>query len=699
MTTEKISAAISLSESASSSDVPSLFSKQNLEVFCEHRLKSSDHTLSQSVMDCAPEFSSVGKDRNSKYRGKTYSGLTSQKDMIDLDTSAAKNTHFETNISTMGIKIAPNTEKGESAIESEHERGPLHEQVCSAGGVASPKTKKCSFSTLPISARRTAMETEGASGHHKDPSSVMAKKKPRLTLSAFRRPEQTVRLTDADPKRLLASEYDLCPTTSSKSSILGHGTFSTVRLAVRRSDGMKVAVKCIAKHEALRSRRLRLIHSRRHLDEWEILRCLDTVPSIVSLFDLFETDNEVQMVLEYCPGGELFDAIQRKRLRAASKIITKPYSEQDPSIIIRHTEAQAAVITFQLLQALAELHTLGIVHRDIKCENVLLVSSEEDETRVKLSDFGLARVLHRHQDDSSGSSSSDEGDASPFTPPSVRRSRAYSRVGSDYYVAPEVCAGDGYDTSADIYSLGVTLYILLCGFPPSLVQGVASASLGTDDDDDLYIVDFPLANWSGISEEAKTVIRRMLCSDPERRISAEEALKNPWIARFCMTKTKLGTSAILKRPLEKSSLMMSPPRLSSLRALMPPTPTSTRLEFVRNKLHTNVGRNARRNRRGESPAQGNKKRKALYSESVDSSTDDDLDLPPPPPFITASMAEALYRGVVSAAASVTAVVAGICDDRDDDILLVDDQLSDTVNVSDNVSGRSSPFSAIKVLSV
>jgi hypothetical protein len=64
------------------------------------------------------------------------------------------------------------------------------------------------------------------------------------------------------------------------------------------------------------------------------------------------------------------------------------------------------------------------------------------------------------------------------------------------------------------------------------------------------------------------------------------------------------------------------------------------------------------------------------------------------------MAEALYRGVASAAASVTAAVAGICDDQDDDdILLVDDQLSDNVNVSDNVSGRSSPFSAIKVLSV
>merc|ERR1712232_458014 len=99
-------------------------------------------------------------------------------------------------------------------------------------------------------------------------SKAATPKKPRLTLSAFRRPEQTVRLTESDPTRCLENEYDL---RGPGCGVLGHGAFSTVRLGIRRSDRVKVAVKSIAKHEALRARRLRR-GGRRHLDEWDILR-------------------------------------------------------------------------------------------------------------------------------------------------------------------------------------------------------------------------------------------------------------------------------------------------------------------------------------------------------------------------------------------------------------------------------------------
>jgi hypothetical protein len=101
--------------------------------------------------------------------------------------------------------------------------------------------------------------------------------KPRLTLSAFRRPEHTVRLTDSDPDKRLEAESDLhlpgC-------GVLGHGAFSTVRLAIRRLDGVKVAVKSIAKHDALRSRRLRP-RGERDLEEWEILRNLQDHPYVM----------------------------------------------------------------------------------------------------------------------------------------------------------------------------------------------------------------------------------------------------------------------------------------------------------------------------------------------------------------------------------------------------------------------------------
>lgn len=316
---------------------------------------------------------------------------------------------------------------------------------------------------------------------------------PGLTLSAFRRPEESVRLTDCPLHRHIHQHYHMA-------RVLGHGATSTVRLAIRRSDGKRFAVKCIPKYSILREKR--------RFEEITILKALQH-PNIVSLHDVFETENEVQLVVEYCPGGELFNAISGERegngLDRSNK--SKCFSEED-----------AAKIISKVLSSLRYLHFLGIGHRDVKPENILLTKSDRGDFDVKLSDFGSARLFHP-QELATILSGSHYG---PFLPLTFHnadgtkgmRSQAYSQVGSDFYAAPEVRSGKGYDMSADLYSLGVTMYIILCGrFPP------VSTDLSTED------------HYLRLSSEARDLIGSLLDHDPRQRITAAEALSHKWIVR------------------------------------------------------------------------------------------------------------------------------------------------------------------------
>lgn len=462
----------------------------------------------------------------------------------------------------------------------------------------------------------------------------------RLSLSEYRKADESsaVRLTDSDPNQCIHSAYDL--TESPQCCILGHGSSSTVRLAVRRSDATLVAVKCLSKFEIMSSRRagggrestrtspVRQHHRRprgpllggggrrshRRLDECEVLRALGGVPNVTHLLDVYEDDDEVQLVLEYCPGGELFDAIHRRRqlAAAAAQDIGRKRSRKSKTVGSGYTEREAAMIVGQLLEALAALHERGIVHRDIKPENVFLMSTTSttsndanaNDLEVRLSDFGLARYLHRpsHQrvdaaDDASSSStasSSASGGESPITPQSVlraQRGRAYSSVGSDFYAAPEVENGSGYDTQCDVYSLGVTLYILLGGFPPrqrkqrsgsldaydatrsmlesrtsSSSEGDSSSSSSSGEEDDAdgtnpISVTFPGSHWKHASSGAKDLIRQMMHSDPNVRITARDALQHEWILQHFTTtataKTVEGQPSRAPGQKKRSSLVLS----------------------------------------------------------------------------------------------------------------------------------------------
>jgi serine/threonine protein kinase len=354
----------------------------------------------------------------------------------------------------------------------------------------------------PVTPRQTATPA-GASEEAALPKQQQQHKKknhrpfPHLTLSAYRRPEEMVRLTSSDPSRILEQEYNL---RAPGCRVIGHGAYSTVRSALRLRDNQIVAIKSISKFDAMRARRLRRPGSK-HMDEWEIMELLDKNPYTLSLLDLLETDEEIHLVTEFCEGGELFHAIKRK---GGTRLSFRRG---------RFSEPQAANITDQLLQALREMHQHGIVHRDIKPENVFLLRKEEDcadgMVQVKLGDFGVARVHHHHDHDGvayeTASAASSDGESSPSTPGLLLADKVDP--------PPEGCRRN-CGPASDMFSLGVTLYILLCGFPPVFCE---------------HQVQFPEAYWQDISREAKGLLRSMLQQNPGQRISAEDALKNAWV--------------------------------------------------------------------------------------------------------------------------------------------------------------------------
>jgi len=184
-------------------------------------------------------------------------------------------------------------------------------------------------------------------------------------------------------------------------------------------------------------------------------------------------------VMELVTGGELFDRIVAKG---------------------QYTEKDAAKVMFTLCDALGYLHNKGIVHRDLKPENILLATPDNDAA-IKIADFGLARMISQ-------------------------TTMMKTACGTPGYVAPEVLQNKGYDSGAvDVWSTGVILYILLCGFPPFYEEELPALF------DQILKgrYDFPSPWWDNISKGAKDLVRAMLTVDPKKRITAENVGKNAWI--------------------------------------------------------------------------------------------------------------------------------------------------------------------------
>jgi len=254
---------------------------------------------------------------------------------------------------------------------------------------------------------------------------------------------------------------------------LGEGAFGKVFLVEHRTSHIRRAVKELDKSKAEKDS-----HSK-FIAEVDILSRLDH-PHILKLCELYEDTLRYYVVSEVLTGGELFDYV----------------------IKLGHlSEATAAKIMQQVLSAVTYCHQNGIVHRDLKPENLLLESQplEGKEIIIKMIDFGTSSLF---------SSST----------------RLHKKIGTPYYIAPEVLNMD-YTEKCDVWSCGVILYILLSGYPPFP---------GKSNDDIMRKVrigqfHFNHPEFNSISSEAKNLIRKMLVMDQRTRLSAEQALHDPWI--------------------------------------------------------------------------------------------------------------------------------------------------------------------------
>ncbi|CAD8061662.1 unnamed protein product [Paramecium primaurelia] len=252
---------------------------------------------------------------------------------------------------------------------------------------------------------------------------------------------------------------------------LGSGAFGEVRLVIHKSSGCRRAMKQIRKDKIIKD------DEENMFSEVNTLKELDH-PNIVKLHELFQDTKNYYLITEFLEGGELFQKITEMKY---------------------FTEKMAADIMKQILGGVVHCHEKKIVHRDLKPENILFENKKQN-SNLKIIDFGTSKKVESNQN-------------------------LTKRLGTPYYIAPEVLKRN-YNEKCDVWSCGVILYIMLCGYPPfggqdqEILQNIEIGKYEFDPED-----------WNKISEEAKNLIKKMLTKDYTQRISAQEAFNDPWIQK------------------------------------------------------------------------------------------------------------------------------------------------------------------------
>ncbi|KAK1395342.1 Protein kinase domain-containing protein [Heracleum sosnowskyi] len=251
---------------------------------------------------------------------------------------------------------------------------------------------------------------------------------------------------------------------------IGRGRFGVVYRCYSAGSGDSFAVKSVDKRLLSDDS----IDRQCLYNEAKIMQVLAPNPNVIQVYDVYEDENWLHLVMELCNSPDLY-------CRVSERVFD---------------ESEARSVMVPLMEAIAHCHRLGVVHRDLKPDNVLF----DEWNRLKLADFGSAEC--------------------------VRENELLSGVvGTPYYVAPEVLSGRNYNEKVDVWSAGVILYVMLTGVAPfygnsatEIFDAVLRANLR-----------FPARYFHSVSPAVKDLLRRMLCKDASRRFSAEQVLGHPWM--------------------------------------------------------------------------------------------------------------------------------------------------------------------------
>jgi serine/threonine kinase 38 len=273
-------------------------------------------------------------------------------------------------------------------------------------------------------------------------------------------------------------------------AIIGKGAFGEVRVVRNKITGEIQAMKKMSKQEMIRKNQITHVRSERN-----VLAFADN-PWIVELKSSFQDDSSLYLVMEYLPGGDLMNILMKRDILP---------------------EDEARFYIAELVLSVESVHKMSYIHRDLKPDNVLI-----DRTgHIKLSDFGLCKqanltgdsfILKKNNEDEASVSSTKHSE--------YKRSRilAFSTVGTPDYIAPEVFNKQGYNETADWWSVGVILYEMVVGYPPFFA-------------DDPSLTCQKILHWkktlnipreAGLSREVTDLIKKLIC-DPNERLGSRGA--------------------------------------------------------------------------------------------------------------------------------------------------------------------------------